>query len=366
VARQGRARFPEARAGLGIGLRALKWQAAITVGVLIAGYAYSGGDGVAAVALLVLFETSLSFDNAIVNAQVMRRMSAFWKRMFLVVGVPIAAIGMRFAFPIIIVAVAGGVSVTDLLQMALHHPVQYERHLHDAAISINTLGGAFLLIVFLEFFFKPEPGTQPWLGPVERTMAKFGRMEAAAVGLVLLVVILDSRLVSPDKREVMLLSGLAAVILHIVASGTATALNSLGRSLKHAGLATFVYLEILDASFSFDGVVGAFAISDQVVIICLGLGVGAMFVRTLTSHFDRTGTLVRYVYLGNGAHWAVGTLALILFVKNSVAVPEPFTALIGIVIIGAALYSSMRVNRTAGRALDSRELPAAVVVEQRP
>jgi hypothetical protein len=331
-----------------VNIRHLRWQLAISVVALVVGYLYAGGRGAASVALLTLFEASLSFDNAIVNAEVMKRMSAFWKRMFLVIGVPIAAIGMRFAFPIVIVALTGGVGVGDVVRMALHHPNAYQQHLRSAGIAIDTLGGTFLLLVFLEFFFAPEEGRRPWLGPLERAMARFGRIEAMSVAVVLLIVFVDSRFVPSDRREVMLVSAVIAVVIHVVTSGAATALNSLGRIVKHAGVATFLYLEILDASFSFDGVIGAFAISNQVVIICLGLGVGALFVRTLTLYFDRTGTLVRYVYLGSGAHWAVGTLAVILFARNTFDVPEPFTALAGIGIIGAALLSSLRFQQTVG------------------
>ena len=327
---------------LRLGLRDVRWQLAIAVVAVVAGYVYAGARGAAAVALLSLFETSLSFDNAIVNAQVMATMSAFWKRVFLVVGVPVAAIGMRFLFPIMIVALTGHLGFVRVVQLALRDPTAYQRHLHEASVAINTLGGTFLLLVFLEFFLRPLQDRRPWLGPVERTLARFGRIEAIAVAIALVVVYADSRLASAQHREVMLVSGSIAIVVHILANGTATALSSLGTAVRHAGLATFIYLEILDASFSFDGVIGAFAISDQVVVICLGLGVGALFVRTLTCWFDRTGTLVRYVYLGNGAHWAVGTLAVILFARNNLDVPEPFTASIGLVIIAAALYSSVR------------------------
>ncbi|MFL5955559.1 MAG: DUF475 domain-containing protein [Gaiellaceae bacterium] len=336
------------RAGVG----QLRWQLGAAAAAVVAGYAYDGARGASAVAVLSLFETSLSFDNAIVNAQVMARMSAFWKRIFLVLGVPIATVGMRFAFPILIVALTSHLGAVTVLRLALKDPTAYQHHLHEASVAINTLGGTFLLLVFLDFFLRPDEGRRPWVGPIERALARFGRIEAFAVAIALVVVYADAQAVAPRSREVMLVSGLIAVVVHVVANGTATALSAVGKTVRHAGLATFLYLEILDASFSFDGVIGAFAISDQVVIICLGLGVGALFVRTLTCYFDRTGTLVRYVYLGNGAHWAVGTLAAILFVRNSFDVPEPLTASIGLAIIVAAFLSSIRA-RDGSAASDS-------------
>ena len=74
----------------------------------------------------------------------------------------------------------------------------------------------------------------------------------------------------------------------------------------------FLYLEVLDASFSFDGVIGAFAITNDIVLMALGLGIGAMYVRSLTVYLVRQGTLDDYVYLEHGAHYAIGALAVIL------------------------------------------------------
>lgn len=96
------------------------------------------------------------------------------------------------------------------------------------------------------------------------------------------------------------------------------------------GLVGFLYLEILDASFSFDGVIGAFALSDNIFIIMIGLGVGAMFVRSLTLYLVEKETLQEYIYLEHGAHYAIGTLALIMFLKIFIEVSEIITGLIGV------------------------------------
>jgi uncharacterized protein len=335
----------------------IKWQVAVAVAAVFAGALYGGAQAAAAVALLAVFETSLSFDNAVVNAQVMRGMDPFWKRMFLVVGVPVAAFGMRFFFPIAIVALTSGLSLGSVLGMAFNAPGEYQRHLEDASIAINTLGGTFLALVFLEYFFQPGDGQLPWLAPVERALGKVTRAEATAIAIVLVVVLLDSLLVPASQRAEMFACAAIAIVVHFLASGTETLLAGFSRTAKHAGLAAFVYLEILDASFSLDGVIGAFAISNAVVVICLGLTVGALFVRTLTLYFDRAGTLITYAYLGNGAHWAVGTLAAILFARNTLDVPEPFTAIVGVVIIAAALASSLRHQRENGSAVSLLDAP---------
>jgi len=113
-----------------------------------------------------------------------------------------------------------------------------------------------------------------------------------------------------------------------------------------AGFFLFLYLEVLDASFSFDGVIGAFAITSDPIIIALGLGlIGAMFVRSLTIYLVRKGTLSEYVYLEHGAHWAIGALAVILIVSIGYHISEFITGLLGVAFIGAALLTSIRRNR---------------------
>jgi len=112
-----------------------------------------------------------------------------------------------------------------------------------------------------------------------------------------------------------------------------------------AGIFTFLYLEVLDASFSFDGVIGAFAISNRVLVIALGLGVGAFWIRSLTLYLVRKGTLSEYVYLDHGAHWAIGVLAVIMIAQVRYQVPEVVTGLTGVGFIGLALVSSIAERR---------------------
>jgi hypothetical protein len=125
----------------------------------------------------------------------------------------------------------------------------------------------------------------------------------------------------------------------------------------------FLYLEVLDASFSFDGVVGAFAITSDPIIIAIGLGIGAMFIRSLTVFLVRKGTLSEYVYLEHGALWAIGALAVILLVTIEYEVPELVTGLIGVAFIGAALLSSIYRNRREAAAEDQpSDAPASATV----
>jgi hypothetical protein len=109
----------------------------------------------------------------------------------------------------------------------------------------------------------------------------------------------------------------------------------------------FLYLEVLDASFSFDGVIGAFAISTDPIVIALGLGIGAMYIRSLTVFLVRKGTLHEYVYLEHGAHWAIGALAVCMLISIAQHVPEWITGGLGAGLIIAAFVSSVVRNRNA-------------------
>ena len=103
---------------------------------------------------------------------------------------------------------------------------------------------------------------------------------------------------------------------------------------------------MLDATFSFDGVIGAFAISKDIIVIAVGLGLGALYIRTLTVYLVRQGTLAKYRYLEHGAHYAIGVLAVLLFISAEVHVPEVITGTIGALLILGAFFSSVRANRS--------------------
>jgi hypothetical protein len=120
---------------------------------------------------------------------------------------------------------------------------------------------------------------------------------------------------------------------------------SIGKMISRGSIGGFMYLEVLDASFSFDGVIGAFAITNDVVIIMLGLAIGAMFVRSMTVFLVEKGTLQEFVYLEHGAHYAIGILALIMFSSVQYHIPEWFTGLSGVAFIIVSLWSSLRYKR---------------------
>lgn len=305
--------------------------------------------------VLGLLEVSLSFDNAVVNASVLKTMDEFWQKMFLTVGILIAVFGMRLVFPIAIVAVVTGLGLMDVINLALNHPARYSEVLTSAYPMIAAFGGAFLLMVFLEFAFDREREVH-WLGTFEQRLSALGRLKSLEVVVALSVVAVTAFTMPEDLQFNVLLSGVAGTILFVLISSldglfkmaegvdeaAQDASGKLTRTAARNGAAGFLYLEVLDASFSFDGVIGAFAITRDVVIIMLGLAIGAIFVRSMTIDLVRRDTLDRYIYLKHGAMYAIGVLAVIMFVGTQFHVPEVLTGGLGATFIGAAFYSSRR------------------------
>ncbi len=331
------------------GLRFFKASLLVTaLGILLA-WRLGGAEGVFVVTILAVLEISLSFENAVVNATVLRRMSKFWQRMFLTVGMLIAIVGMRLLFPLVIVVATAGLSLGTVVDLALHHPVEYADKLALAHPLIASFGSMFLLMIFLDFLIDSTKDVH-WIELVERPLAKAGRLKTLSV-VAALVVLSGMALWARDEVGAVLTGGLVGLGVYLAvrllskvfeAIGGAAA-PALGRPVSGmAAFGLFCYLEVLDASFSFDGVVGAFAITGNVLWIMIGLGIGAMFIRELTVWLVRHNTLSEMVYLEHGAYYAVGALAVMLGLSLHFDIPDVFTGLVGAIIIGASLMSSLR------------------------
>jgi hypothetical protein len=338
---------------------------AVAVVGLALGLLYGGGTGLAVAAILAILEVSLSFDNAVVNATVLVRMSPFWQRIFLTVGVAIAVFGMRLVFPLLIVGITAKLSPVEAVRLALdkgdpHTPGTYGYLLHDAHPAIAAFGGTFLLLLFLDFILEEREIT--WLTWIERPLARIGKLDQLSVVIALGALAISAYTLAPShKISTVLVSGVLGIGTYLVVNGLGEFFDTeaadetdaiAGRGLKQAvGKAAFflfLYLEVLDASFSFDGVVGAFAITSDPIIIAIGLGIGAMFIRSLTVFLVRKGTLQEYVFLEHGALWAIGALAVVLLMTMRYDVPEVVTGLIGVGFIAAAFASSVVRNRRLG------------------
>jgi hypothetical protein len=225
----------------------------------------------------------------------------------------------------------------------------------------------FLLMLFLNYIFEEREIT--WLSWLERPLAKIGRLDQLSVVIAGVLLVVFAETMAPNPESV-LISGVLGIVTYIAVNGLGELFSgaqenddadegageggvparsrngNLVKAVGKAGFFLFLYLEVLDASFSFDGVIGAFAITSDPILIALGLGIiGALFVRSLTIFLVRKGTLSEYVYLEHGAHWAIGALAVILLISIGVHVNEVITCLIGVAFIGAAFVTSVIRNR---------------------
>lgn len=302
------------------------------------------------VVVLAILEISLSFDNAVVNAAVLEDMDEVWQRRFLTWGMVIAVFGMRIVFPLAIVAIAAGLSPMAAIELSLNQPDRYEAIVSSAHVGIAGFGGAFLAMVGLSFFFDGEKDIH-WITVIESRLAKFSNIEAAEIALLLIALYSISRLLPQDEALAFMLAGSLGIVTFIAveALGTLLEMRDAARAAQglivRGGLGGFLYLNVLDASFSFDGVIGAFALSNNMVIIALGLSIGAMFVRSMTLVLVQKGTLAEYRYLEHGAFWAIISLGAIMLLSSRYHIPETVTGLIGAVLIGLSLWWSVRHNR---------------------
>lgn len=345
-------------------MSALPWIFAV-VG-LTGAFLWGGPTGLVIAALLSIMEVSLSFDNAVVNATILRRMDPLWQRRFLTWGILIAVFGMRLIFPVVIVAVAAGLGLVEVAIMAVRDPDTYGKHLLAAHTGIAAFGGMFLLMVFLHFVCD-EGKDVHWVWWVEERLVRAGRLEAVEVAVALVVLLIAQGFLPEHERLTAMLAGVTGVATFVAVkglAGLAGEANAAGIAAK-SGAAGFLYLEVLDASFSLDGVIGAFAMTRDIAIIMIGLAIGAMFVRSMTVALVRKGTLDEFLFLEHGAHWGIGALGVIMLVSMRVHVPELVTGLVGVSLIGMALVSSIRHRRKEAReaALAGGEVPLSPPTE---
>lgn len=315
---------------------------------------FDGLAGLWIFAILVVLEVTFSFDNAVVNSKVLATMSPMWQKIFLTVGIFIAVFVVRFLLPIVIVMMAGGIGFGEVIDLALNKPDEYSEILHHAAPMIDAFGGAFLLMIGLHYFIDNQKRIH-WLKHIEGPLSWIGKIQGVKLGIMLLVATILYFTVDESRQTTVVIASLLGILLHVglgalgsmfEKKAEAATANQPGKKVvQHVGMAafmSFVYLEVLDASFSLDGVIGAFAITTSVLLIIAGLGAGAVWVRSLTVYLLRAGTLAKYRYLEHGAHWAIFALGLMMLIKlYHVEPPEWFTGSLGMVFIVTAIVSSV-------------------------
>lgn len=338
----------------------------ISLIALFIGYLYGGWAALATVALLGIMEISLSADNAVVSARIVAKLNPFWQKLFLTVGIFFAVFVVRFGAPILIVSAVSGLSAPEALALAMEkgpadQEGSYAYIMHHEHPAIAAFGGLFLLLIALNFLFEKKD--HYWLSWIEKPLSKVGSIDNAAT-IVALGVLTAIAAVTQDPKVI--ICGLAGIITHMLVSALGSyfenreqealandenapapgAKDALMGLTGKAAFFSFLYLEVLDASFSLDGVVAAFAVTSDPILIALGLGfIGALFVRSTTIYLVRKGTLDDLVYLDHGAHWAIGSLATLLFISMVTPIPELVTGTVSVLILIASLVTSVKRNK---------------------
>jgi hypothetical protein len=330
---------------------------------LVLAFLVGGAQGLAVAALLGLLEVAVSFDNAIVNATVLARMAPFWQRMFYTVGILVAAIGMRLLVPLGIVSVGAKLDPVSALHLAYQNPDRYHHLLLAAQPAIAAFGGAFLLMIFLGFVF--EERDEVWIRWVEGPLRKLGRLPRIGEMCVLGFSIVAAATVRQEIAFKVMVGAVAGLLSYMLVDSVGQVIareaDADGASrprvtvVGRAAFFLFCYLELLDATFSFDSVMGAFSVTLNLSLITIGLAIGAAYIRALTVYVVRKGTLEEYRYLEHGAYYAIGMLAVLLMVEVWRDVPDVLTAGAGAFLIVAAVASSVRSRGRQARALQHAE-----------
>ena len=324
----------------------------VTVSLILLSYVlgtHPFGDFIT-ILILAGLELTFSFDNAIVNAKILAKMSYFWQQLFMTVGIIIAVFGVRLLLPILIVSISAGLGFGEVINMSLNNPDEYYHYLELAHPSISAFGGIFLLALFLDYIF--ESREIKWLAPLETHLQKLGKLENVTVIICLSVLLFFVSQLSGQPQIQALIAGIIGLVLYLAISSLDSAISktkhaksiksgSLKSTAFKAGLISFLYLELIDASFSLDGVIGAFAITNSIVLIAIGLAIGALFVRAMTIHILHKGVLGKFIYMEHGAHYAIGLLAIMMLISLTHKLPEALTGLTGITVIIIAIIHSV-------------------------
>jgi len=292
---------------------------------------------------LCLFEIISSIDNAIVNAEVLGTMSRKARNWFLLWGFLFAVFIIRGVLPWLIVWAAmpslgfiGSFTATFSNDPSVHTAIA------SASPILLLGGGVFLIFLFLHWLFleKKTVGLSH-----ERFFQKGGVWFFAVVSIILAVIVWYAMKINPMLAFSAVIGSTAFFITHGFKENAERGEEKLiSKENKMSDLSKIFYLEIIDATFSIDGVLGAFAFTLSVPLIILGNGLGAYILRKLTmSNIER---IKKYVYLKNGAMYSIFVLGIIMLCDSfGVEIPYYISPLITFIIIGFFVYKSINHNK---------------------
>lgn len=322
-------------------------------------YLYGGFFAVYQGTVLSVLELSLSFDNAVINATILATMAVIWRKRFLIWGMIIAVFGVRFIFPILIVYFSTSMGIIDSFNLSITNPDEYEKIIQSSHHVIMSFGGMFLLMLFLKFLFNENKDLY-WIKFIEKFASKISKKGDIKIIFILFLmlgityiapnnVVMGDSMIAVNKIEIlapMLIGLIAFYLIEFFKSFMETNSDKNSNITQvSGGFISFIYLETIDMSFSLDGVLGAFAVTQNIIIIMLGLGIGAMAVRSLTIYMVDKDVVSKYIYLEHGAMWSIGFLALSMIVQIFYHLPSMLVTTFAIVPISLAFIQSIYKNR---------------------
>jgi uncharacterized protein len=296
------------------------------------------------VAGLIVFEVVNSVDNAIVNASVLKTMGALWRKRFLLIGIFTSVFLVRFILPLLIVWISvPGISGSDLFLAFTGQSTVAANAIEAQKPIILMFGGVFLLYLYFHWLFleKKEPLF------IERFLKEKHGVWFFAFAAILLVLVMY---LARESSMMMLAAAIGSATFFILYGLKQTAEESeRNLTVGAAGMSDmskFIYLEVLDMTFSFDGVIGAFAFTINLILILIGLGIGALVVRELT--LRGIDTIAKYKYLKNGALTSIGFLGLFMLIESfHVDLPSYLPIIVTFLLIGVAYFKSWQLLKPA-------------------
>src|SRR3989339_1803822 len=291
---------------------------------------------------LSLFEAVSSVDNAIINAEVLQTMGARARKWFLTWGMFIAVFLVRGALPFLIIwAFNTSLNPLQVLSAAWSSDPLVLESIEKSAPILLVAGGVFLLFLFLHWLFLEDK--RLGLPRTEKFFMSKGVWFYAAVSVLLAVIAWFA------LRESTMM-GFGAIVgssLFFITHGFKQNAEEQEKKLlgsAHSDLSKLFFLEIIDTTFSIDGVLGAFAFTLSVPLILIGNGIGALVLRKLTiSNIDR---IKKYAYLKNGAMYSIFVLGIVMMADAfGVHIPSYVSPLLTFAIIGYFVFKSVKLNK---------------------
>src|SRR3989338_9157766 len=261
---------------------------------------------------LSLFEIVSSIDNAVINADVLSNMAMCARKWFLIWGMFIAVFLIRGILPLLIVfSLNPAAGLDGAFTAAFSNDPAVAEAIEAASPPLLMAGGIFLLFLFLHWLFL-EPKYFGLKG--EAIIQKNGFWFYALVSVLLAIIVWYSIHANPMMAFGATIGASIFFITHGFKENAAAQERMMIKNSKINDWSKILYLEVIDASFSIDGVLGAFAFTFSVPIILIGNGMGAVVVRKITvSNIDN---VKKYKYLKNGAMYSILSLGIIMVLDS--------------------------------------------------